>query len=96
MLKQKHEKTTTNILYYIPNPAVTSCRKKNNENSTFLEDIKDHIDEFINASMDEDKTCFRKTMHKMFGMSKIVAQRNAADSKEVESSFPLQTTLSAE
>uniref|UniRef100_A0A0V0GZ57 Putative ovule protein n=1 Tax=Solanum chacoense TaxID=4108 RepID=A0A0V0GZ57_SOLCH len=59
---------------------------------TFLEDIKDHMDEFIHASMDEHKTCFKKTIQKMFGMSKIVAERNA-EAKEVESSLPLQTTL---
>ncbi|KAG5624981.1 hypothetical protein H5410_010199 [Solanum commersonii] len=75
-----------------PNPAMTSCRKKKSEQATFLEDIKDHVDEFIHASMDEHKTCFKKTIQKMFGMSKIVAERNA-EAKEVESSLPLQTTL---
>ncbi|XVE93204.1 hypothetical protein REPUB_Repub01dG0170300 [Reevesia pubescens] len=81
--------------HLIPTPAVRSCRKKkNNENEKFLEDIKEHIDEFINASMDDHITCFKNTMNKMFGMSKIVAERNAADSKEVESSLPLQITPS--
>lgn len=47
-------------------PPVTSCRKKKNEQATFLEDLKDHIDEFINASMDEHKACFKKTMQKVF------------------------------
>ncbi|MBA0782369.1 hypothetical protein Gotri_000261 [Gossypium trilobum] len=61
---------------------MASCRKKKNEETTFLEDLKDHIDEFVNASMDEHKTCFKKTIQKMFGMSKIVAERNAAESKE--------------
>ncbi|XP_006365109.1 uncharacterized protein [Solanum tuberosum] len=75
-----------------PNPAMTSCRKKKSEQANFLEDIKDHMDEFIHASMDEHKTCFKKTIQKMFGMSKIVAERNA-EAKEVESSLPLQTTL---
>ncbi len=45
--------------------AITSCRKKKNEEATFLEDLKDHIDEFINASMDEHKTCFQKTIQKV-------------------------------
>ncbi|GAB2218974.1 hypothetical protein Droror1_Dr00006599 [Drosera rotundifolia] len=76
-----------------PNPVVTSCRKKKNEEATFLEDIKDHMDEFIHASMDEHKTCFKKTIQKMFGMSKIVARKNA-ETKEVESVLPLQTTVS--
>ncbi|KAK3026984.1 hypothetical protein RJ639_041745 [Escallonia herrerae] len=74
-------------------PAVTSCRKKKSEDATFLEDVKDHIDEFINASMDEHKTCFKKTIQKMFGMSKIVAERSAV-AGEVESSLPLQTIVS--
>ncbi|KAB2047827.1 hypothetical protein ES319_A13G072900v1 [Gossypium barbadense] len=62
----------------------TSCRKKKNEEATFLEDLKDHIDEFINASMEEHKTCFKKTIQKMFGMSKVVAERSAVESKEAE------------
>lgn len=48
-----------------PTPAVASCRRKKNESATFLEDVKDHIDEFIHASMDEHKTCFQKTINKV-------------------------------
>uniref|UniRef100_A0A7N0T3A1 Uncharacterized protein n=1 Tax=Kalanchoe fedtschenkoi TaxID=63787 RepID=A0A7N0T3A1_KALFE len=73
-------------------PAVTSCRKKKTDDATFLQDVKDHIDEFINASMEEHKTCFTKTIQKMFGMSKIVAKREA-EAKQVESTLPLQTTV---
>ncbi|CAN6315450.1 unnamed protein product, partial [Urochloa humidicola] len=79
------------------NPAMASCRKKkNDDDATFLEDLKDHIDEFIHASMDEHKTCFKKTIQKMFGMSKAVAERSAAEAKdsEVESALPLQTSVS--
>ncbi|KAI4300911.1 hypothetical protein L6164_034238 [Bauhinia variegata] len=75
-------------------PPVTSCRKKKNEQASFLEDLKDHIDEFINASMDEHNACFKKTMQKMFGMSKVVAERSADTGNEVESSLPLRTTVS--
>ncbi|GMH00323.1 hypothetical protein Nepgr_002162 [Nepenthes gracilis] len=74
-------------------PAATSCRKKKNEDATFFEDVKDHINEFIHASTDEHKTCFKKTIQKMFGMSKIVAQRNS-EASQVESILPLQTTVS--
>ncbi|CAK9142554.1 unnamed protein product [Ilex paraguariensis] len=74
-------------------PAMASCRKKKSTDATFLEDLKDHMDEFIYASMDEHKTCFKKTIQKMFGMSKVVAERSSK-AKEVESSLPLQTTLS--
>ncbi|KAL6985492.1 hypothetical protein U1Q18_018867, partial [Sarracenia purpurea var. burkii] len=45
------------------NPAA-SCRKKKSDDATFLEDVRDHIDEFIHASMDEHKTCFKKTIQK--------------------------------
>ncbi|KAM0882337.1 hypothetical protein ACQ4PT_032366 [Festuca glaucescens] len=79
------------------NPAMASCRKKKTDDATFLEDVKEHIDEFINASMDEHKTCFKKTISKMFGMSKIVAERSAAAAAkeaEVESALPLQTSVS--
>ena len=46
-------------------PAIASCRKKKSEEATFLEDLKDHVDEFIHASMDEHKTCFKKTIQKV-------------------------------
>ncbi|XP_073148184.1 uncharacterized protein [Henckelia pumila] len=75
-----------------PTQATISCRRKKKDDATFLEDVRDHIDEFIHASMDEHKTCFQKTIKKMFGMSKVVAERSS-EAKEVESSLPLQTTL---
>ncbi|KAI7748085.1 hypothetical protein M8C21_012874 [Ambrosia artemisiifolia] len=74
-------------------PVMESCRRKKSEDATFLQDVKDHIDEFIHASMDEHKTCFQKTISKMFGMSKVVAQKNA-DNTGVESSLSLQTVVS--
>lgn len=47
-------------------PAGSSCRKKKStEGATFLEDFKDHMDEFINASMEEHKNCFKNTMNKV-------------------------------
>lgn len=48
-----------------PKPAMTSCRKKVKDDATFFEDVKDHIDDFIHASMDEHKTCFQKTIKKV-------------------------------
>ncbi|XP_043710798.1 uncharacterized protein LOC122659745 [Telopea speciosissima] len=73
-------------------PPITSCRKKKSDDATFLEDMKDHIDEFIHASVDEHTSCFKKTISKMFGMSKIVAERSS-EQKEVESTLPLRTTV---
>ncbi|KAH0871841.1 hypothetical protein HID58_078863, partial [Brassica napus] len=75
-----------------PRPAMASCRRKVKEDATFFEDVKDHIDEFIHASMDEHKTCFQKTISKMFGLSKAVAEKQAEGG--VESQLPLQTTVS--
>ncbi|KMT00439.1 hypothetical protein BVRB_9g217410 [Beta vulgaris subsp. vulgaris] len=75
-----------------PTPAITSCRKKKKEDATFLEDVKEHINEFVNASMDEHKSCFTKTIQKMFGMSKVVAKRSS-EGQEVESVLPLETTI---
>ncbi|ERM94494.1 hypothetical protein AMTR_s00010p00262540 [Amborella trichopoda] len=77
-----------------PSATISSCRKKKSDDSSFLEDVRDHIDEFIHASMDEHKTCFKKTIQKMFGMSKVVAERNLATQKEVESVLPLQSVVS--
>ncbi|KMZ56530.1 hypothetical protein ZOSMA_94G00560 [Zostera marina] len=77
-----------------------SCRKKKtDDNTSFLTDLKDHIDEFVNASVDEHKTCFTKTIQKMFGMSKVIAERNSNSSSSsssgshAESHLPLQTSV---
>ncbi|VVA93173.1 unnamed protein product [Arabis nemorensis] len=78
-----------------PKPAMKSCRNKAKDDASFLEDVKDHIDEFINASMDDHKNCFNKTIKKMFGLSRAVAEKQEADeTKGVESFLPLQTTVS--
>lgn len=58
-------------------PTPTSCRKKKNEQATFLEDVKDHIDEFINASMDEHVSCFKKTMNKVYSYFNFDADTDA-------------------
>lgn len=87
------ESQQDNISATAPALAPSSCRKKKNEQATFLEDMKVHADEFINASMDEHKTCFKKTIQKMFGMSKAVAAKQA-EANGVESSLPLRTTVS--
>lgn len=48
-----------------PPPAMDSCRKKKSDDATFFQDVKDHIDEFIHASMDEHKNCFKKSISKV-------------------------------
>ncbi|XP_054779143.1 uncharacterized protein LOC129287030 isoform X2 [Prosopis cineraria] len=88
--KNQQERQTSSAATASP---ITSCRRKKNEQATFLEDLKDHVDEFISASMGEHKTCFQKTIRKMFGLSKFVTERNSDTAKEVESSLPLRTTI---
>ncbi|WOK92271.1 hypothetical protein Cni_G00962 [Canna indica] len=83
---------------------MTSCQKKKSNDASFLEDVRDHIDEFIHASMDEHKTCFKKTMQKIFDMTKGVRNKTTeaeekgvrnktTEAEEVERSLPLQTTV---
>lgn len=74
--------------------AVNSCRK-NVPGTSFVSDLRDHVHEFIHASADEHRTCFTKTIKKMFGMSKIVAEKSAkVEEAGPESVLPLQTTVS--
>lgn len=54
-------------------PPIPSCRKKKNEEGTFLEDLKDHIDEFVHASMDEHQSCFKKTIQKVTSVFQLCA-----------------------
>nr|CAB3447298.1 unnamed protein product [Digitaria exilis] len=61
---------------------MASCRKKKtDDDAAFLEDLKDHIDEFIHASMPEEEHS---------------EERSALQEKEaeVESALPLQTSVS--
>lgn len=60
--KTEQEKSTSSAAAAAP---ITSCRKKKNEQASFLEDLKDHVDEFVHASMDEHKSCFKKTVQKV-------------------------------
>ncbi|CAM6030748.1 unnamed protein product [Sphagnum balticum] len=70
----------------------SSCRKKKSDttSTTFFGDVVDHIDEFVHASMDEHKDCFKKTLNKMFGMSKAVA----SGAGTTNSSAPVENLMS--
>ena len=50
--------------------ASSSCRKKKSESGTFIGDVLDHIDEFVHASLDEHKTCFKKTLNKVLFLAR--------------------------
>jgi hypothetical protein len=70
----------------------SSCRKKKSDttSTTFFGDVVDHIDEFVHASMDEHKDCLKKTLNKMFGMSKAVA----SGAGTTNSSAPVENLMS--
>lgn len=66
--------TQTNQTENPPKPEVptSSCRKRvTDDNATFFENMKVHMDEFIHASMDEHKTCFKNTMEKVLSLFSI-------------------------
>ncbi|CAA7044808.1 unnamed protein product [Microthlaspi erraticum] len=47
--------------------STTSCSKYvKDDNATFLENLKGQMDEFVNASMEEHKACFKHNMDKIF------------------------------
>ncbi|KMZ71301.1 hypothetical protein ZOSMA_183G00350 [Zostera marina] len=73
---------------------INPCRKKKSQNASFIQDIKDHIDEFINASMEDHKNCFKSTMQRMFNMSKAVEDKSEVTKPQVESSLPLKKAVS--
>jgi hypothetical protein len=51
-------------------PTPASCRKKKSDvNEGFIKDIVNHIDEFVNASYDEHKTCLQKSVRKVIAIS---------------------------
>lgn len=93
MEAQKVQTETNQTAAAATSAEVSSCRKMKRDDASLLEDVKEHIDEFIHASMAEHKDCFKKTLQKMFRMTAKVAERNS-EQQEVESVLPLQTTVS--
>ncbi|KAM0012856.1 hypothetical protein Hdeb2414_s0047g00748301 [Helianthus debilis subsp. tardiflorus] len=63
MATEKSQQSTPSASVSVP--VTASCRRKKSEDASFLQDVKDHIDEFIHASTDEHKTCFQKTILKV-------------------------------
>ncbi|KAL1208149.1 hypothetical protein V5N11_034871 [Cardamine amara subsp. amara] len=73
--------------------ATSSCRKRvKDDNATYFANLKDRMDEFIHASMDDHKACFKTTMNKIFGTSNVVAAEKQAETKPVEIHSPLDQT----
>ena len=54
----------------------SSCRKHRAENATFFEDVKDHIHDFIHASLDDHKACFKKGIQKVDSSFYFVAMQS--------------------
>ena len=57
--------TSTSISTPPSAPSHNSCRTKKTEGASFIQDIRDHFDEFVHASMDEHKACFKNTLNKV-------------------------------
>ncbi|XP_038698151.1 uncharacterized protein LOC119995712 [Tripterygium wilfordii] len=81
MEAQKADQIEMQAIVASQNPAI-----KKRDNVTFLKDVKDHCEEFIHASMDERKSCFKQSIQKMFGTSKVSAE-------EIESSLHRWTVI---
>ncbi|KAM1062845.1 hypothetical protein COP2_027765 [Malus domestica] len=72
---------------------MSSCsRKKNFGSGSFVENLRDHIHEFLRASMDEHRTCLKETVQKMFERAKLYRENSGGGPNEGEKSLPLQTT----
>lgn len=69
---------------------VSFCQRNKSENGSFVNKLRNHVHEFIHASMDEHKRCLRDTMHKMFNASKIFEKKG--NRSEGEISLPLQSS----
>ncbi|KAJ7549670.1 hypothetical protein O6H91_07G061800 [Diphasiastrum complanatum] len=74
-------------------PEMMSCRRRRDPNASFVADLRDHFDEFVHASMDEHTNCFKKTLKKMFGMSKNIPAATSQQAS-VDSVLPLKVTTS--
>ncbi|KAH0933314.1 hypothetical protein HID58_010431 [Brassica napus] len=56
----------------------TSCKKHvNDDNATFLANLKDRFTELVNTPMDEHKTCFKNTMDKVLSQFSISPKDDA-------------------
>jgi hypothetical protein len=43
-------------------PAVHSCRRNITDRTSFVADLRDHVHEFLHASMDKHRTCLTTTI----------------------------------
>lgn len=79
LLEQEQMDTQINQTENLPTPAVvsSSCRKfVKDDNATFLANLKDQINEFVHASMDEHKTCFQNSMNKVLSQLSISPEKS--------------------
>ncbi|XP_042380861.1 uncharacterized protein LOC121973511 [Zingiber officinale] len=59
-------------------PTTSPCRKKKEPDAGFLDDVKDHLDQFVSTSMDQHRICLKKTIRGMSDYVKLRKQRKAA------------------
>ncbi|KAG6511005.1 hypothetical protein ZIOFF_029054 [Zingiber officinale] len=56
-------------------PTTSPCRKKKEPDAGFLDDVKDHLDQFVSTSMDQHRICLKKTIRGMSDYVKLRKQR---------------------
>lgn len=85
--QMEEQKKPLNSASEVPEEMKSCRKKKTDDNTSFLTDLKDHIDEFVNASVDEHKTCFTKTIQKVSFLF-LVWRTTTTTMYLIPSSFP--------
>ncbi|KAG6529039.1 hypothetical protein ZIOFF_011231 [Zingiber officinale] len=64
-------------------PATSSpCWKKKEPDAGFLDDVKDHLGQFVSTSMDQHRICLKKSIR---GISDYASSPSASSSSDVAS-----------
>ncbi|CAK8539883.1 unnamed protein product [Lathyrus sativus] len=74
-----------------PAQNVSFCQRNKSGNGSFVSKLRDHFHEFIHASADEHRRCFRNTIQKIFHASKVFG-KNSESIDEGESSLQLHSS----
>ncbi|XP_074589884.1 uncharacterized protein LOC141845776 [Curcuma longa] len=67
-------------------PATSPCWKKKEPDAGFLDDVKDHLGQFVSTSMDQHRICLKKSIRGISDYLKLRKQRKASSSSSSSSS----------
>lgn len=62
-------------------PATSPCWKKKEPDAGFLDDVKDHLGQFVSTSMDQHRICLKKSIRGISDYLKLRKQRKVCDRK---------------